>query len=75
MLSFNKGFNNQSNVDNTKYAKMGRVTPEEIIQRKYNNNMTNLNEQKKVQEQFKTVEQKNVGNNFGKMNAFRNINK
>ena len=74
MLSFNKGFNNQNNVDTNKYAKTGRVTPEEIIQRRYNNNMSNLNDKKIVNGQFKTVEQKNVGS-FGKMNAFKNINK
>ena len=75
MLSFNKGFNNQNGVDNNKYAKMGRVTPEEIIQRRFNNNMSNVNQQKEVKNDFKTVEQKNVGNSFSKMSAFRNINK
>ena len=75
MLKFNKGFNNQSNVDTNKYSKIGRVTPEEIIQRRYNSNIKNLNEQKKDVQQFKTVEQKNIGNSFGRLNAFKNINK
>ena len=75
MLSFSKGFNNQNNVDSNKYAKMGRVTPEEIIQKRFNNNIKNINEQKKEQNEFKTVEQKNMGNSFNRMNAFRNINK
>ena len=75
MLSFSKGFNNQNNVDTNKYAKMGRFTPEEIIQKRYENNMQNMNQPKK-QEPIKVAPQKNNGSElYNKLNMYRNINK
>lgn len=76
MLNFSKGFNNQQNVNTSKYSKMGRISPEEIIQKKYENNLKNMNQQKKEEEKFKTVEQKNNGSDlYNKLNAYRNLNK
>ncbi len=79
MLNFSKGFNNQNNVNTSKYAKVGRVTPEEIVQKRYEYNMKGINESRQKQleqQQFKTVQQRNVGNDsFAKLNAFKNINK
>ena len=75
MLSFSKGINNQKNIDTNKYSKLGRTTPQEIIQKKYENNMNNLNQPKK-EEPMKTVEQRNNGAElYNKLNAYRNLNK
>ncbi len=76
MLSFSKGFNNQNNVDTNKYAKMGRFTPDEIIQKRYENNMKNINQPQK-QEKIETVKQINNGANlYNKLNTYnRNLNK
>ena len=74
MLSFSKGFNNQQNVDTNQYKKTGRISPEEIIQRKYENNMKNINNTKQVE--MKTVEQKNNGANiYNQLNAYNHMNK
>ena len=76
MLNFSKGFNNQQNVNTSKYSKMGRISPEEIIQKRYENNLKNINHPKKEEEKFKTVEQKNNGLDlYNKLNAYRNLNK
>ena len=75
MLNFSKGFNNQNNVNTNKYEKLGKITPEEIVQRRYENNLKSINESKK-QEPIKTTEQVNNGSRlYNKLNAFRNINK
>ena len=43
MLSFSKGFNNQNNNTTNNYSKMGRISPEEIVQKRFENNMSNMN--------------------------------
>ena len=43
MLSFSKGFNNQSSNTTTNYSKTGRISPEEIIQKRFENNMRGMN--------------------------------
>lgn len=79
MLSFSKGFNNQNNVDTNKYAKMGRFTPDEIIQKRYENNMKNMNhsQEKQLQQQMQTSKQVNNGAKlYNQFNAYnRNLNK
>lgn len=72
MLSFSKGFNNQKDVNTTNYAKIGRMSPEDIIRRKYENNCKNL-----IQQQAKPVNQVNNGAKlYNKLNDYnRNLNK
>lgn len=72
MLSFSKGFNNQQSVNTSNYAKMGRITPEEIIRKKYENNCKKI-----TQQQARPVNQINNGAElYNKLNNYnRNLNK
>ena len=75
MLSFSKGFNNQNSTVNNNYSKMGRVSPEEIIQKRFENNMTNMKTPKPTEEVKPQVEQKNMGAGlYNKLSAFSHMN-
>lgn len=79
MLSFNKGMNifnkNNSNVDQNKYARFGRVKPEEIAEQRYKQNMNNINKHNEP------LKEKNMGNmnnnsmNNSLLNGLKRINK
>lgn len=70
MLKFSKGFNTNNNVNTDKYNKLGRISPEEIIMKKYEyNNSLNKRE---VKEEIKEIKQVNNGANlYNKLNAFK----
>ena len=54
MLKFSKGFNtNNNNVNTDKYNKLGRISPEEIIMKKYEYN-NSLNK-KEVKEEINMI--------------------
>ena len=70
MLKFSKGFNTNNNVNTKEYNKLGRITPEEIIMKKYEYN-NSLNK-KEVKEEIKEIKQVNNGANlYNKLNAFK----
>ena len=70
MLKFSKGFNTNNNVNTDKYNKLGRISPEEIIMKKYEYN-NSLNK-KEVKEEIKEIKQVNNGANlYNKLNAFK----
>lgn len=75
MLSFSKGFNNQNATVNNNYSKMGRISPEEIVQKRFQNNMNNINTSKSSEEVKPQIEQKNNGALlYNKLSAFNRLN-
>ena len=75
MLSFSKGFNKQNATVNNNYSKMGRISPEEIVQRRFQNNMNNINTSKSSEEVKPQIEQKNNGALlYNKLSAFNRLN-
>ena len=70
MLKFSKCYNTNNNVNTKEYNKLGRITPEEIIMKKYEYN-NSLNK-KEVKEEIKEIKQVNNGANlYNKLNAFK----
>jgi len=71
MLKFSKCYNTNNNVNTKEYNKLGRITPEEIIMKKYeyNNSLNKKEEPKKCEQEIKQVN--NGANLYNKLNAFK----